>query len=518
MARTGDNRRCQIQIHGKINPVCGNGLIYLNFIHTENNTKQSIMKTRNFIMLSAAFAFMFAACEKENGSNAGNGSGNGGDGQQTDETVQTVSGVWESGTTVNVDKHLLVPEGESLTIEPGVTVIFSSEGVGINHVPIEFTVDGNLYCLGTEDQPVLLTVAEVDRTYANTFAALWGGIVAGATCEEMIIDHTVIEYTGGEVVEGSPAAENGYYTAGDDAYPQITTNNVNGKYVITNSIIRNGWSDGIYMMGGNAIIANNIFSATGYDGAEAVNVKSGCKVDVAGNIMFSPNTNGLKLSSSDQDEVRHQALIQAYNNTIINSGWRRDGEKGGCIYVEEMANVSVFNNLLVNCKFRAITPAYGTPTEEDCYDREHSMIDYNFYASGTVKVSEDHYFGGEYEDDGEILEYSGVWYAYEGYAFDHAEYDNEKVDANSKIAKTETDAKSLDPKFVNYSLDADPSLYQWNDSWDFHVQAGSPVLEGAYTPADASRKPFYAESGLSVNGKTYTSPAVQPYFGAFGTK
>ena len=468
-------------------------------------------------MLSAALAFIFAACEKENGSNTGNGDNNGGDGnQQTEETVQTVSGVWEAGTTVNVDKHLLVPEGESLTIEPGVTVIFSSKGVGINHVPIEFTVDGNLYCLGTDDQPVLLTVAESERTYDNTFAGLWGGIVAGAACGEMVIDHTIIEYTGGQVVEGSPAAENGYYTAGDDAYPQITTNNVDGNYVITNSIIRNGWSDGIYMMGGNAIIANNIFSATGYDGAEAVNVKSGCKVDVAGNIMFSPNTNGLKLSSSDQSEVRHQALIQAYNNTIINSGWRRDGEKGGCIYVEEMANVSVFNNLLVNCKFRAITPAYSTPTEEDCYDREHSMIDYNFYASGTVQSHL--FFEGSYEDDGETLYYSGVKFPYQGYAFDHAEYDNEKADVHSVIARDAEDAEATDPDFVNYDINSDPALYQWSDSWDFHVQAGSPVLEGAYAPNDDARKPFYAETGLAANGKTYTSPAVQPYFGAFGTK
>ena len=51
-------------------------------------------------------------------------------------------------------------------------------------------------------------------------------------------------------------------------------------------------------MGGQAIIAGNTFAANGYDGAEAVNVKAGCTVDVAGNIMFSPNTNGLKLSSS----------------------------------------------------------------------------------------------------------------------------------------------------------------------------------------------------------------------------
>lgn len=459
-------------------------------------------------MLSAALAFVFAACEKENGNGETPGT--------TEEAVRILTGTLESGTTLEVDSHLLVPEGESLTIEPGVTLVFSSKGVGVNHVAIEFTVDGNLYCLGTEDQPVRLTVAEDERTQANTFAGLWGGIVAGASCEEMIIDHTIIEYTGGQVVEGSPAAENGYYTAGDDAYPQITTNNADGNYVITNSIIRNGWSDGIYMMGGNAIIADNIFSANGYDGAEAVNVKSGCKVDVAGNIMFSPNTNGLKLSSSDQSEVRHQALIQAYNNTIINSGWRRDGEKGGCVYVEEMANVSVFNNLLVNCKFRAITPAWSTPTEEDCYDRENSMVDYNYYASGNVKSSL--VFSGEYEDDGEILHYSGAEYPYQGYAYDHEEYDNEKVDVNSKIAENAEDATAMDPDFVNYDINADPALYEWNDSWDFHVNADSPVLEGAYVPADAARKPFYSETGLTVNGKTYTSPDVQPYFGAFGTK
>ena len=468
------------------------------------------MKTRNLIMLAAASTLFFAACEKENGSGNGNTTPTPG----TDMEVLEAEGTWAAGTTVEVNSHILVPEGKSLTIEPGVTVIFSSSGVGVNHVPIEFTVDGNLYCLGTEEQPILLTVAEELRTEDNKFKGLWGGIVAGATCEEMIIDHTVIEYTGGQVIEGSPAAENGYYTAGDDAYPQITTNNVDGRYVITNSVIRNGWSDGIYMMGGNAIIAGNIFSANGYDGAEAVNVKSGCKVDVAGNIMFSPNTNGLKLSSSDQSAVRHQALIQAYNNTIINSGWRRDGEKGGSIYVEEMANVSVFNNLMVNCKFRAITPAYDQPGTEDCYDRDNSFIDYNFYASG--KVQSHLFFEGEYEDDGEMLQYSGVKFAYEGYAFNHEEYDAEKVDVNSIMAKSSEDTESLNPDFVNYDLDVDPALCEWNDAWDFHVAAGSPVLDGAYEPSEPSRQPFYSVTGLTVNGQTYTSPAVQPWFGAFG--
>ena len=476
------------------------------------------MKTKAFFVIAAlAMVFSMVSCEKDN--IEPEPVPNPEDSTQVvpggPETVSgNVSGVWEAGSTVYVDGHIVVPEGESLTIEQGVTVVFSDAGVGVNHAAIEFSVDGNLYCLGTEDEPVRLTVAEELRTAANTFQGLWGGIVAGATCGEMLIDHTIIEYTGGQVIEGSPAAENGYYTAGDDAYPHITTNNVDGRYVITNSILRNGWSDAIYMMGGNAIIADNIFNAIGYDGAEAVNVKSGCTVDVTRNIMFSANTNGLKLSSSDQSEVRHQAQICAYNNTIIGSGWRRDGEKGGGIYVEENADAGVFNNLLVNCKFRATTPAWDEPGSEDCYDGEHSMIDYNYYASGTVESSI--VFSGEYEDDGEILLYSGVKFPYEGYAFNHEWYDTEKVDVHSVIARTAEEAASLDPRFVNFDLNMDPASYTFNDSWDFHLAAGSPALDASKTYTAGDRQPYFGTSGLEVNGQTYTSPAVAAWFGAFG--
>ena len=237
-------------------------------------------------------------------------------------------------------------------------------------------------------------------------------------------------------------------------------------------------------------------------------------MDVTRNIMFSANTNGLKLSSSDQSEVRHQAKIQAYNNTIIGSGWRRDGEKGGGIYVEENADAGVFNNLLVNCKFRATTPAWDEPGSEDCYDGEHSMIDYNYYASGTVESSI--VFSGEYEDDGEMLLYSGVKFPYEGYAFNHEWYDTEKVDVHSVMAKTAEEAASLDPKFVNFDLNMDPASYSFNDSWDFHLASGSPALDASKTYTAGDRLPYFGTSGLEVNGQTYTSPAIGAWFGAFG--
>ena len=336
----------------------------------------------------------------------------------------------------------------------------------------------------------------------------------------MLIDHTIIEYVGGDVLEGAPAALAGIYEAGDDAYPQITTNNTKGNYVITNSILRYGVSDAIYMMGGNAIIANNVFCANGKTGEEAVNVKSGCVVDVAGNLMFAPNTIALKLSSKSQSEERAQAKIQAYNNTIVNAGWRRDEDKGGSIYVEENANVKVFNNLLVNCKFKATTPFWNQDSS-DRYDRNNSVIDHNYYVSGSQKIDEADYV---YE--------AGIEYSWEGYNYSYTlededdgeviyinMYDTEKVDKNSIVA-TEDDSK--DPKFTAFDINAvrllDYQLFN-NDGtqkYDFHLQAGSPALNGAYSGTDM--QPAFVSTGLTVNGKTYTSPKVEARFGAYGTK
>lgn len=414
------------------------------------------------------------------------------------DTEMKVSGTWKSGSVIELDRHLVIPEGESLTIEPGVKVIVSTDGVGINHTPIEIIVQGNLYVLGSEEQPVLFTVEESKRTPSNIFAGLWGGIVATETCKEMVIDHAVIEYTGGQVIEGSPSATAGIYTAGDDAYPQITTTNINGKYVITNSIIRNGWSDGIYLMGGSAIIAGNTFAANGYSGAEAVNIKAGVKADIAGNIMFSPNTNGLKLSSSGQSETRGQAIANAYNNTIINAGWRRDGEKGGCVYVEKNCLANVVNNLMVNCKFRAMTPNYKNPNSSDAGFDDKSVIDYNMYVSGSQKSPI------VYPED------SNVAFAYEGYNYKHKSY-NPDVDAHSVIATKEN---PVNPKFANFDINTvGLTEYVYNSAWDFHLSAGSP----AHGATSAKVTPCFA-NGLEINGKLYQSPALKPYYGAFGTK
>ena len=430
-----------------------------------------------------------------------------------------VSGVWAAGTVVAVKNHITVPEGQSLTIEEGVRVVFTTEGVGENHVPVEFIVKGNLYSKGTASNPVVMTIPEDERSTANIHNTehQWGGIVAYESCPEMLIDHTVIEYTGGQVRPGSPAADAGYYEANDDIYPQITTNNPDGKYVVTNSVIRYGQSDGIYMMGGKGIIAGNIFAGNGYDGEEAVNVKAGCIVDVARNIMYSPNTNGLKLASSGQGPDRYQAEVTAYNNTILNAGWRRDGEKGGSIYVEENVLANVFNNMMVNCKYRAQVPSWDDPNNPDGGFDTRSVIDYNCYASAAAKSD---LVIDVWYDDGEQVEGQGIEYAWQGYNYDHEDYHKEYstaedgetiipgVDGNSLIA---TEDNLYNPQFRNYDLEgASMKNVIYNDSWDFTPTVS---LAGAYSGSEAFAQPHFATAGLTVGGQTYTSPAVGAWFG-----
>jgi len=331
----------------------------------------------------------------------------------------------------------------------------------------------------------------------------------------MLFNNVIIEYTGGDVVADSPSALAGIYTAGGDITPHITTNNPLGKYVITNCSLRNGRSDAIYFIGGQGIIANNTFIAIGQTGGEAINMKAGTRVDAAFNLIFSPNTNGLKLSSSGQDDAagKTQALIKAYNNTIINAGWRRDGIKGGGIYVEKGALVSVFNNLLVNCKFMAMTPKFNLPNPSNGADN-NSVIDYNFYSSGSQQSTLT-------QDNPNYLT------SYMGYvttvATTAANYWHDgrnstpKVDFNSIVSSSAGDA-AKDPKFAGFGFNTVAlNSYTFDNSWNFKVLAGSPVLTGASSAFTGSFAPYWATTGLTINGVEYKSPVPAARFGAFGT-
>ena len=127
-----------------------------------------------------------------------------------------VSGTWDAYTTVTITGQLKVPVGKSLTIEEGVEVIFNSAdatGAGI-----EFTVDGNIYCQGTQEAPILFSIPANERKFSNVTDCknLWGGFMINNTAAdaEALFDNCIIEYAGSAMIETSPSVTSGIYTAG----------------------------------------------------------------------------------------------------------------------------------------------------------------------------------------------------------------------------------------------------------------------------------------------------------------
>jgi hypothetical protein len=407
-----------------------------------------------------------------------------------------VEGTWAKFSVINVTGHIRVPAGKTLTIEEGAEINISTGGQDANNTKIEWIVDGNLYIQGTAASPVLVSVPAAERTAGNTFKRLWGGIIGSAACAEMLIDNAIIEYTGAITTATSPSVTAGLFKAGGgEGMVAFNTNNPQGKYVIQHTTFRSTGEDAIYVQGGSCIFINNTFYAVGEAGGEAINVKAGCKVDAAYNLMYSANTNAFKLSNSGSSPTRAEAQINAYNNTIVATGWRRDpnGPKGGSIWAEKGALVNVYNNLVINAMFRAKAPKWqqnGTDGPD-----LNSKIDYNYYAAGPQASTIAQHIA------------NGTASGYDGFKPGVAD----AVYGAHDISGTGPGDK--DPLFVNFPFATNGLLdFAFNTAWDFHLKAGSPALTGAKTDV----APYFINTGVTVNGTTYKSPAASAFFGAFG--
>ncbi|WP_020596563.1 hypothetical protein [Spirosoma panaciterrae] len=379
-----------------------------------------------------------------------------------------VSGTWTKGSTYKITGHLQVPASQSLVIEEGVNVIFSD-----STVKPEFIIKGNLYVMGTSANPVKFTVPDAWKTTANQWGSLWGGIIAAPTCTELLLDNAILEYGGAVTTESSPSVKAGLYkAAAGNHVPAVNYSNVNGKLVIVNSRLNNQNEDGFYIEGGKVIIANNKIYTQGVSGGDAINIKSGVQADVAYNLVYSPNTNALKLSNSG--DRTPQAYVVAYNNTIVNAGWRRPTIKGGSIWVEVGVRAELYNNLLANDRFGV---KRDPKNPEDSRTKMSNNLYYGYTQDGVTG----------FQPSTEIL-----------------------TGTSDVISKTVGDN---DPKFVNYPLSTDSKNALFNTAWDFRLQSGSPAIGKGTT----SFTRLYADGISLANGTLYKSPAPSTTIGAFGT-
>ncbi len=380
-----------------------------------------------------------------------------------------VQGVWKKGAVVTVKGSLRIPEGKTLTIEEGVSVLFPTQSI-----KQEILVYGNLYCKGTAQNRIKFSVPESNKPAATVdFPNLWGGILFSTTAKELLMLYTTVEFCGAVTTEESQSVKLGFYkAAAGEGLPAINfRNNVDGKVVIQNCTFNNMGEDGLYLEGGKFIISNNTIYTQGETGGDAFNLKAGCIADICYNLVYSPNTNALKLSNSGDRSPQCNPIC--YNNTIVNCGWRRPTVKGGGIWLEAGVKAEIYNTLHVNCRF-AIKNSGADP---GC------KYDYNYY-----------------------------------YGFDSITVANFQTNVPNNVRGANdiagTTAGSNDPLLENYPLNTSTSLARFNTTYDFRLKPNSKALNAGTTNFTRN----FSTTGITIDGVTYTSPAPSKNIGAFGTK
>lgn len=442
------------------------------------------------MLMMAAAAMFSTSCENDNinpydyTNNGGNGSN---ENQGSNEVLKTDvaeypvgSLVWSKDTTLS--ESMEIPVGTSLYIEPGVTVTCKSEV----QVPVEIVVLGNLYCMGTAEKPVTFT-SDTKKP------ADWGGIICGYNSEEVVLNHVEVAYACATPTESSASFQNKLFkTTIDGGVPAFHFCNVNGKFVMANCFFHDNYNDQTYFTGGNGVIINNIFADSGNaaDGGEAINVKAGCKLDVANNIIYNACTNAFKLSNAGNSETIPLTEMTVYNNTIVDCGWRRaKNKKGGSVWVEKAAKPIFVNNLIYDSRYGLKQP------KQDGADMEHSRLTPNYYFASTDK-------GVEQMAKGASL---SIWY---------------DTDIKSSVAG------QLNPLFKNFkqsdkmNINCEIDLQEkgaplaFDKTWNFEYQDNSPALLGGVTdfsPLFPNGLPFF---GLKKVNFLDTKNDMNYYFSA----
>lgn len=270
---------------------------------------------------------------------------------------------------------------------------------------------------------------------------------------------------------------------------------------MANSFFHDNYNDQTYFTGGNGVIINNIFADSGNaaDGGEAINVKSGCKLDIANNLIYNACTNAFKLSNAGNSEVIPLTKLNVYNNTMVNCGWRRSkNPKGGSIWLEKAIAPTFVNNLVYDCRFGMRQPA------KDGADLKNSRVAPNYYFASTDQGVKQMAKGADKMD---------IWNA-----------NDIKSGTAGQFDPLFKNFKKSDKMNINCAVDdvAQGAPLAFDDTWNFDFQENSQALTGGVTDFPLIFPEGIVFFGLKnlqkstyQEGYRFTAPLPSARFGAW---
>lgn len=414
-----------------------------------------------------------------------------------------IKGTMLANETYTISGDVTINAGDTLLIQKGVKVNVTN---GSN-----FIVKGTLVSLGTKDAPITITDPSKTKTTGASNAATdpayvggWGGIYCDKTCPLLVIKWTHLDFGGAGLLAPPFTGP----STGDQYI--IYWQNPNGALILEDSWLYGTPDDAVRFYGGHINVMRNTLEKCGGTGGDGFNAKGGTQGNMAYNLIIGGATNGTK-SANDPGTQSTQTEIAMYNNTYVNDGFRNTGTYGarsGSIEVENNSRAYAFNNLIVNCNF-GVRIAGGNNVTAKVYLADtlsHSdgpitktAYGYNFYYADATAIANQFVPTNiaqavvthpQSTDIPNMAAFLGASYTF-GFAYD----------GSSLVGKN-------NPMFVNYPL---PNLNYATqasvDSYDFHLQAGSPAAgKGTTTafsaitqgiPVDAN----FGSSGITPPGK-----------------
>ena len=239
-----------------------------------------------------------------------------------------------------LSKDVTVPNGITLTIEPGVEVRFGGN--------FSLIVNGKLVAVGTQEKPIKFTSNKITPEAGD-----WGTILISGTSQPSSLKHCLIEY-----------GTNG-----------ITL--LDGSALVENTLIANNGASGIRIEGNSqATIQNNIIKSNG-DG-----------ITLTGNLASSTIT----IKQNQISFNTHSGILleaEAYGNTLIRNNTISDNQHG--FYVSTDTNTFITRNYILNNEI-GIFYAEGTRHEAHFNDIRDNGLGIDV-ASGAVVNATYNYWG-----------------------------------------------------------------------------------------------------------------------------
>jgi PKD repeat protein len=377
-----------------------------------------------------------------------------------------VTGAWTlDGSPYRIEGDITVPAGQTLSIEPGVQVIFQSW--------YQFIVNGTLQADGTDTAPILFSA--VDGSPG------WLGIRFIGASDTSTLSYAIVEK--GHATGASPL------NYGGGIYIENSSPTISNSVISDNFAIRSG--GGLYLSGsnarliGNTIANNHVGQGGSASGAGIYLVDS--NPEVTGNIIrdnslgvastyTSPNGYGGGIYADHSNPILTGNLIA--DNTISASG--SSNARGGALYLTG-SDPTLINNTITGNQLTASAGDYSAAEGAGIYA----------YLSNPVLVN------------------NILWNDTPQETFANGSVPSSLTVAYSDLQGGQASivANGATINWLSGNLDADPRFVDAVNG-DFSLQSGSPAV-------DAGTDFFEWQGSVLVNLSSTDYNGLAPDMGAF---